>query len=203
MVLATVAGLAVGALGCGGSDHSAPSTTTTAPRETVQKLPKLPNGWNARKDKSIGYAIGVAPGWSFKSHGRRALIRSPDHLVAVTLTADRAGDALALAPGRFASRALAALPGFRARLKAGKVTSFNGTPLRAVQTSANGVTSNGRIPERATVIVLRRDQLVNYTVAVLANRKQSASRLDRSFAFRMVRTLRDQPVEKRSSRGSP
>ena len=202
LVVTAVAGALVGAVGCGGSDNSEPSTTTAPPPETAQKLPKLAQGWKAHRDRSVGYAIGVPPGWSFHSHGGRVLIRSPDHLVAVTLTADRNSDALALSPGRFASRALTALPGFRSRLAPGKVKSFKGTPLKAVQTSANGVTRHGHVPERATLIVLRRDQLVNYSVAVFANRKQNASKLDRAFAFRMVRTLRDQPVQGRSSRGS-
>ena len=49
------------------------------------------------------------------------------------------------------------------------------------------------LEERATLVVLRRDRLVNYTVAVLENAEEPGSSLDRVVALRMIRTLRDQP----------
>jgi hypothetical protein len=49
------------------------------------------------------------------------------------------------------------------------------------------------LKERATLIVLRRDHLVNYTVAILENAEQPGSPLDRAVALRMVQTLRDVP----------
>ena len=58
--------------------------------------------------------------------------------------------------------------------------------------TARGEQASG-LNERATVIVLRRDRLVNYTVAVLENAEQPGSELDRQVALRMVRTLRDVP----------
>jgi hypothetical protein len=51
------------------------------------------------------------------------------------------------------------------------------------------------LEEDATLVVLRRDRLVNYTVAVLANSQQAGARLDRAVALRMIQTLRDQPVK--------
>jgi hypothetical protein len=127
------------------------------------------------------------------------LIRSPDHLVAVTVAVDRNADAFELSANKFATSALAALPGFRAHLVPSKPKPFQGTPLKAVETTAKGTTRPGRVPERATLIVLRRDRVVNYTVAVLENRQRRASRLDRAYALRMVRTMRDQPVQSRAS----
>jgi hypothetical protein len=189
------------ATGCGSSDSSGPPPAPP-PSETAQKLPKLPHGWKAHRDRSVGYAIGVAPGWKLDSHGGKVLIRSPDHLVAVTLAVDRNGDALELAPGQFATRALAALPGFRSQLVPSKPKPFGGTPLKGVQVTATGATKPGRIPERVTLIVLRRGQIVNYTVAVVENRQRAASKLDRSYALRMVKTLRDQPVQAQSAPGS-
>jgi hypothetical protein len=190
------------ASGCGGSDNAPATTTTTAP-ETAQKLPKLPHGWKAHRDRAIGYAIGVPPGWKLDSHGGRVLIRSPDHLVAVTLSVDRNGDALEVPVKQFASRALAALPGFRSQLVPSKPKGFGGTPLKAVQVTATGTTKPGRIPERATLMVLRRDRIVNYTVAVLENRQRAAAKLDHSYALQTVKTLRDQPVQARQAQGSP
>ena len=57
-------------------------------------------------------------------------------------------------------RALAAIPGFRSQLVPSKPKHFGGTPLKAVQTTATGSTKPGRVPERATLIVLRRDRIV-------------------------------------------
>jgi hypothetical protein len=186
--LIALAGLA--AAGCGGATTS--SETTTTPKEMAQKLPKLPDGWKAHRDRTIGYAIGVPTGWQASDHGRRALFRSPDHLVAVTLTADRDPATFRLPLDEFAVQALGALPGFKVPLEAGKPKPLHGTPLEAVQTTASG-TQAGGLEERATLIVLRRGHLVNYTVAVLENAEQPGSALDRAVALRMVQTLRDVP----------
>ena len=181
---------AVVAIGCGGGGQT--TTTNRGPEETAQKLPKLPDGWKPHRNRTIGYAIGVPTGWQASDHGRRALFRSPDHLVAVTLTADRNPATFRLPPDKFATQALGALPGFKVPLEPSKPKRFGGTPLQAVQTTSSG-TQAGGLEEHATLIVLRRDRLVNYTVAVLANAEQPGSDLDRIVALRMVQTLRDLP----------
>lgn len=185
-----IAALAASAIGCGGGSQT--TTERNRPKETAQKLPKLPAGWKARRDRSIGYAIGVPTGWDASGHGDRVLFRSPDHLVAVTLTAARGQGAFDVSVERFAERALGALPGFKAPLEPGKAKPFKRTPLEAVQTTASG-TQAGGLEERATLVVLRRDRLVNYTVAVLENAEHPGSELDRAVALRMVETLRDLP----------
>jgi hypothetical protein len=183
--------LAAGGGGCGGD--SGTSTTTRA--EVAQNLPKLPSGWRAHRDDAVGFALGVPPGWKVRARGGKVLIRSPDHLVAVTLAVDRNGDALELPPAEFATRALAALPGFRARLRPSPPNRFGGTPLRAVETTAAGTPKRSRLKERATVLVLRRDDVVNYTVAIVANAEQAAGAIDLAMALQMARTIRDQPVQ--------
>jgi len=81
-----VAATASVAGGCGDGE----STTSTTPlTETAQEFPKLPPGWNAHRDRAIGYAIAVPPGWERSGHAGKVLFRSPDHLVAVTLAVDR------------------------------------------------------------------------------------------------------------------
>jgi hypothetical protein len=185
-----IAALAASAIGCGGGSQT--TTERNRPKETAQKLPKLPAGWKARRDRSIGYAIGVPTGWAASGHGDRVLFRSPDHLVAVALTAARGQGAFDVSVERFAVRALGALPGFKAPLEPGEPRPFEGTPLEAVQTTANG-TQAGGLEERATLVVLRRDRIVNYTVAVLQNAEHPGSELDRAAALRMVETLRDLP----------
>jgi hypothetical protein len=190
-VIAAAIGLATMAGGCGG-DGSTTSTGKAAPPEAAQKLPKLPPGWKAHRDRSVGYAIGVPPGWQLNGHLKRVLFRSPDHLVAVTLAADRDEQAFTVPLEKFATQALGALPGFKSPLHPSKPKAFKGTPLDAVQTSAVGGEAGG-LKERATLVVLRRDHIVNYTVAILENAERQSSRLDRAVALRMVRTLRDQP----------
>jgi hypothetical protein len=177
--------------GCGSSDTSTSSTTPTT--EVAQRLPKLPPGWRARRDRSIGYAIGIPPGWELNEHGGTVLFRSPDHLVAVTLAVDRNGDALELPLGRFATQTLSALPGFQDSLQPAKPQRFPGTPLDAAWTTATGKAKRG-LAERATVVVLRRDALVDYAVALVENAERAESQVDRAVALAMVRTLRDQPV---------
>jgi hypothetical protein len=134
----------------------------------------------------------VPTGWQVSERSRRVLFRSPDHLVAVTLTADRNPRTFRIPPDKFAVQALGALPGFKVPLEPSKPKRFKGTPLDAVSTTATG-TQAGGLKEGATLVVLRRDRLVNYTVAVLENAEQPGSALDRAVALRMIQTLRDIP----------
>ena len=194
--LPLVIAAALAGSGCGKTETTASTTPMT---EVAQPLPKLPPGWKARRDRSIGYAIGIPPGWELSGHGGKALFRSPDHLVAVTLAVDRNPDALQQPLGQLATQTLAALPGFESPLQPAKPRPFSGTPLEAVETAANGTTKPGGIRERATLIALRRDSLVNYSVAVLENAERAESADDRAVALAMVRTLRDQPVVARVS----
>jgi hypothetical protein len=198
LAVAAAVALTVCMNGCGGG-----SQTTTRKHErpeTVQKLPKLAEGWRARRDRTIGYGMGIPPGWEVGDRRDGALIRSPDHLVAVTLTADRGSRAFAVPVKRFAAKALGALPGFKVPLHAGRPKPFHGTPLDAAVTTASGEQASG-LKERATLIVLRRDRLVNYTVAVLENAERSGSALDRAVALRVVRTLRDVPPKSSGPNG--
>jgi hypothetical protein len=191
VLAALAAAVAVALAGCGGG--SSTSTTTSAgPKETVQKLPKLPPGWKPHRDRNIGFVIGLPPQWQAGGDRRSALIRSPDHLVAVTLTADRDPGTFDIPVGKFATQALGGLPGFKVPLNPGKPKPFSGTPLEAVQASASGSQAGG-LKENATLVVLRREHLVNYTVALLENGKQAGAALDRAVALRMIQTLRDTP----------
>ena len=192
--MALAATLTVGLGGCGGGSGSITTTGSVGAEETAQKLPKLPPGWRAHRDAKVGYAIGLPPGWKVTSLRRGVLIRSPDHLVAVTLAADRAPSVFETSPEKFAGQALGGLPGFKVPLDPGGVRPFEGTPLKAVQASASGSQARG-LTEHATLVVARRDHLVNYTVAVLANARQPGASVDRAVALRMIQTLRDRPVK--------
>jgi hypothetical protein len=198
--LGLLVALALAGPGCGGGE----TTSQPPPPEVAQKLPTIPKRWSVHRDLWIGYAIRKPPGWQVtRSRGagvNAVLIRSPDHLVAVTLVAARDPESLAVPPERFATTALAALPGFQTRLRPSTPRPFPGTPLDAVQTAASGTTKERGIRERATLLVLRRDDIVNYTVAIVENARRGYSAKDRDVALRMMRTLRDQPVGPAASR---
>src|SRR5919109_562415 len=178
-----LAAAAAAAAGCGDSSETVPNAP---PPERRQALPRLPRGWDAHRDRSIGYAIGIPPGWEVREHRGSALIRSPDHLVAV---------ALGVPLERFATEALAALPGFKTPLEPSGPRRFGGTPLDGVETTAKGKTRSSGLDERVSLVALRRDAVVNYTVATVENAQRRRSAHDRAIALRMVRTLRDQPVK--------
>ena len=185
--------LALNVAGCGGGED-----TTPPPPETSQPLPKLPNGWQAHRDPSIGYAIGIPRHWRVSSSSEAgveaALIRSADHLVAVTVVAARDSEALDVPLDEFATAALAALPGFESQLEPSGPRQFQGTPFDAVSTTATGTTKARGIKERTTLLVLRREDVVNYTAAIVENARQKKSVKDRALALEMMRTLRDLPV---------
>jgi hypothetical protein len=187
--------LALAAAGCG-SDGT--TTEPVPPPEAPQALPKLPKRWHAHRDGSIGYAIGIPPGWQVSRSRtgpvKAALIRSPDHLVAVTLVAARDPGALDVPLDEFATSALAALPGFETQLEPSTPRPFAPTPFAAVQTVATGTTKARGVKERTMLIVLRREGIVNYTVAIVENARRSRSAKDRAVALKMTHTLRDQPI---------
>jgi hypothetical protein len=186
--------LVLAAAGCG--DDETP--TASPPPETAQPLPKMPKRWQAHRDRSIGYAIRVPPGWqvsrSQRTGVKSALIRSPDHLVAVTLVAARDSNALDVPLDQFATSALAALPGFETDLEPSSPRPFRRTPFDAVQTTATGITRMRGIKERTTLLVLRREGIVNYTVAIIENARRDRSAKGRALALKMMHTLRDLPV---------
>ena len=173
--LAAAAAVALAVPGCGGDD----STTAGSP-ETPQALPELSKGWQVSRSRQAGV--------------QAALIRSPDHLVAVTLVAARESDALEVPLEEFATSALAALPGFESQLVPSDPRPFRGTPFAAIQTTATGTTKARGIRERTTLLVLRREDTVNYTVAIVENARHRKSVKDRAVALKMMHTLRDQPV---------
>jgi hypothetical protein len=182
--------LVLAGAGCG-SDET--TTSTTQPSETRQALPKLPKRWRAHTDRWIGYRIGIPPGWrvsrSRTGGVKAALIRAPDHLVAITLVATRDPEALDV-------------PGFRAPLEPSTPRAFARTPFDAVRTTATGTTKARKIKERTTLLVLRREGVVNYTVAIVQNARRGSSTKERAVALKMMHTLRVQPVDPHPSADS-
>jgi hypothetical protein len=186
-----VGGALVAAAGCGGDDGS--EAEAPEPRaETVDPLPKLPAGWNRHVNHRDGFAIGLPPGWKAERRPKATLLRSPDRLVAVSISADRASEALEISLQDYASQVVEALRGFE-HLRSGKPRFFEHRYQGAtVSTTARARESD--IRQRLTFIGLRRDELVTYGVLIARNAERDSGFYGRE-AIRMVRTLRGRPVK--------
>jgi hypothetical protein len=191
----TLAALLV-ALALAGCDDSEDETETPPPpppppkKESVQRLPKLPDDWERHVSRAGGFAFGVPRGWEVSDRGDGSLIRSFDRLVAISIVPDRSDGALELPVDQFATRAAEALPGFRERLRLkGKGRfehRYEGAEVRAVGTAKGG------IDQRVSVIVLRRDELATFTVVIAKNQREEAHP-SKKLAERIVETLRSRP----------
>jgi hypothetical protein len=206
--LAVVAAL-VAIAGCNDdSDGSAPAPAPEpkleqAPRraETAQPVPKLPPGWKVHANHPGGFAFGLPPGWKPRNTGKRTLVRSFDRLVSVEITSDRTVAGLDTPLDAFATRALAALPGFGLELEPGRPRRFRHR-YKGVEARASGVAARTGVSLRVRLVVLRRDSIVTFTAVIAANAKP-ASRPAERLAERMLRTLRSRPIRAPEGSGSP
>ena len=179
----------VAVTGCGDSDDEPSGGPEPTSVETAEPLPKLPPGWRDYRNRAGGFVLGLAPAWTARELGTRSLIQSPEQLVAVTISADRTDDAVALAPDASAIRTLEALTTFEG-LRAGDPQPFRHR-YDAIEVEASG-TANG-IRQRLSLVLLRREGFVVITALVAENAEQDA-RAQAATALRMLRTLRTQPV---------
>jgi hypothetical protein len=180
---------AVASGGCGSSSV----TTPPAVVESAQAPAKLPPGWRRHLDNSHGFSMGLPPGWALNDNGDSILLRSPDHLVALSLSVDRTADAFASPPPAFARQTLVALPGYEDKLVPGPPQKLTGTPLEASIVRSRGVTSKEGVHQDVEVAVLRRDTLVNYTGVIAAN-AASTPAPELGDARRILQTIRDLPI---------
>jgi hypothetical protein len=183
-------GAALVIAGCG-SSPAKPSPPTIV--ETAQQPANLPPGWSRHLDNAHGFSLAVPPDWEKSDLGDSVLFRSPDHLVALSLSVDRTPAAFQSPPAEFARQTLAALSGYRSELKPGPPRAIGGTPLQGVVVESRGVTVAGSIAQDVQVAVLRRDRLVNYTAVIAANAKSTPAP-EGAQAARMLRTVRDLPI---------
>ena len=180
--------------GCGGSDSTTDATTTTtapAAHETIDKLPKLPSSWHKFINERDGLALGLPRGWKADhAPGGGVLVRSYDHLVALSIAVDRRPAALDEPLDDFASATAAQLRGFRGALDTKAVRRY---PHRyyGAEVRARG-TAKGGVRQRVFVIVLRRDHVAVVTAVIAANVKHAADD-SLHFAKRVVATLRTRP----------
>ncbi len=183
--------------GCGSGSDEVTSTQRTV-AETPQKPAHIPKSWRREVDRRRGFSVGVPPGWKLTQRGASVLFRSPDHLLAMSLSADRNEAAFGMAPAQFARRALASLPGYRQRLKAGQPRPIGATPLQTAAVRAEGTAKGSGVRQKVEFVVLRRDRQVNFTAVVAANAKQTPG-AEIDLARRVLRSVRDEPPRPPSS----
>jgi hypothetical protein len=186
-----VGGALVAAAGCGGDDGS--EAEAPEPRaETVDPLPKLPDDWKRYVNHREGFAIGRPPGWKAERRPKVTLLRSPDRLVAVSISADRSPQAVEISLRDYAPQVVEALRGFE-NLKPGEPRFFEHR-YQGVRVSATARARDSDIRQRLIFIGLRRDRLVTYGVLIARNAEHDSGFYG-SQAIRMVRTLRGRPVK--------
>ena len=188
--LRLLAALAAAALaGCGSSGVTPPKSVP----ETAQPPAAVPAGWVRKLDNEHGFSIAVPPGWQKSTRGDATLFRSPDHLVAVTLSVDRTSGAFATPVDEFARRTLVALPGYKGKLIPSPPKRIAGTPLDTAVVSSVGEAAASGVRQDISVAVLRRDHFVNYTAVIAANAAATPA-AELALARQMLATLRDLPI---------
>ena len=184
--------------GCGGGSDGSTSTQRTV-AETPQRPAQIPKSWKPYTDRGRGFSMGVPAGWKLNGRGASVLLRSPDRLVALSLSADRNDAAFGMPPDKFARRALSSLAGYKQRLKAGPPRPIGATPLDTAAVRAEGVAKGSGVPQKVEFVVLRRDHLVNFTSVIAANAKQTPG-AEIDLARRILRSVRDEPPRSAAQR---
>jgi hypothetical protein len=178
--------IASSVVACGEDEPDPPERA----RETIDKLPRLSAGWHKYTSHEAGFAIGRPPGWAVERQDSATLLRSPDQLVAVSISADRTSEALEFPLDEYAAQAAEALPGLR-DLTVGRARRFDAHyPARAVE--ATGKTKQG-VRQRLLFVVMRREGFAAYAVLIARNAEKDSGYYAQE-ARRMVRTVRGRPV---------
>jgi hypothetical protein len=184
---------AIAAPGCGSdsSDEPRPPPPKHHHAEDADPLPKLRPGWKPYLNRAGGFAVGLPPGWKASRKGTGSLIRSFDRLVAVSISPDRTPEAQELRLDSFATRALLALPGVTAETQPSDPKPYD-HHYDAVQSKYEAKDQKSGVKQRNSLIVIRRDHLVTFTVLIAASADPQA-RPAEELVRKVVATLRSQP----------
>jgi hypothetical protein len=187
--------------GCDDSDERAePEPPPPPPKETIDHLGELPDDFERWVNRAGGFAFTAPRGWKVDDRGKGSLVRSFDRLVALSIVPDRSPEAFEVPVDQYANRAAEALAGFRDGLRVkGKARyehRYDGAEVLATGTARGGV------DQRVSVIVLRRDDLVTFTV-VLAKNAEEAAGPSKRLADRVIETIRSRPPRGGGPDGKP
>jgi hypothetical protein len=189
---AVVALMLAVALSACGSDE--PEQPPEIPREveTVDKLPKLPRGFEPHASRVNGLALGRPPGWKATRKGVATLLIAPDELVVMSVSADRSDEARAADPRTLAPETFAALEGYEGELDPSEPRRFKHR-YDAFQVQGQGVAAKSKVRQNLRVVVLEREGTTVVTAVIAENAKEKAPEEVRQ-ALESLRTLRTRPV---------
>jgi len=176
-----VAALAAGLTGVGCGDEDEFTDSPNPAKEQSDPPATPPSGWRTFKNPRAGFTLSVPPGWPARARGSATLIRSTDHLVAVTVAADRSEVARTVAPRRYALRTFRALPGFR-NLKVNAVRKVKRSPYSNARVDGAGTLARRRQRQRITVAAYQRPHRVTYTVIAFSTSSMHAGEVDAMLA---------------------
>ncbi len=184
--------VSVAFVACGSDDEPQPREVQRQV-ETIDKLPKLPRGFEPRVSRVNGLALGRPPGWKATRKGVATFLIAPDKLVVMSVSADRSDEALAADPKTLAAQTFSALEGYSGKLDPSEPRPFKHR-YAAFQVEGQGVSAKGGVRQNLRVIVLERDGTTVVTAVVAENAKEKATAEVRQ-ALESLRTLRTRPVD--------
>jgi hypothetical protein len=185
--------LPIALAGCGGGGDSSSTTTTPPmppPKEARDALPDQPKDWKPYVNERGGYALRLPRGWKAEADGPQTLVRSYDRLVAISVAPDRSEAARETPISDYATNTADQLRGFEGGFDAKGMRPFDHR-YEGVEVFGTGTSRDG-VDQRASVIVLRRDDVATITVVLAANAKPGARESVR-IANRAISTLRTRP----------
>jgi hypothetical protein len=156
---------AFGAGGCGEEEKLAGSPDPATERSHPPAKP--PPGWRTFANRRAGLTVAIPREWRAHTRGSASLIRSADHLVSVTVVADRSKPGRETRPRAYARDAFRALPGFR-RLRMGRARRVPGTRYPSARIDGAGTFVRRRQRQRITIAAFRRPGRVTFTVVAFA-----------------------------------
>ena len=188
-----VVGTCVAAGAGGGAGGGCGSDTPTSPEpprrpESNDRPARLPDGWKRLVNRHAGFSVGIPPGWKGRGAQGATLVRSGDHLLAVSITADRSSDGRALRPANYAERLVMALPGYRKR-KVGRPVPVHGARYPGASVAATGTFTRTRVRQAMRAVALQRRGQVTYAL-VFFRTARSPGALYRPAITGMIRTFR-------------
>ena len=160
-----LAGLLVA--GCGDSKPRALDPDPA--QETSDKPAKLPPGWRTVRNRKAGFTLSIPREWQASTRRGATLIRSGDHLLALTVQADRGSEGRELPPDSYARQTLAALPGFTTKLAPANTGSVDGSPYPNSRTDTVGTLARNKQRQRVSVAVFQRKGRVSYVASAFRN----------------------------------
>ena len=165
LLLAAAAAFAIA--GCGTDDEfaGAPDPAT----ERSDKPAKPPPGWRTFANRRAGFTLSVPRGWPTRTRKSATLIRSSDHVLAITVAADRGEAGRTIRPRRYARRTFRALPGFR-KLRSAAARRVRRSPYPTARVDGTATLRERHQRQRITVAAYRRPGHVTYTVVAFSAR---------------------------------